>query len=191
MAQHPGPQPLPTPLRAALGVIASIADAIKDGRGVPDRVLELPVLAVSTALQLSLRAQQHYTALTVRGDELLTMLRGGASDDPPAWAQFDDQFDDEPPAAQAPAPAAPAQSPAPAGAKTTPAKAPAKAPAAKKAAAKRTPAKTTAAKKTANKTTANKTTAKRPAAKKAMPRRGKSVPTPRTGNPSAFDLIGD
>ena len=56
----------------------------------PTRSLELPVLAVSTALQLSLRAQQHYAALTVRGDELLTPLRGGAPDEPPEWARFDD-----------------------------------------------------------------------------------------------------
>ena len=57
----------------------------------PDQVLELPVLAVSTALQFSLRAQQQYAALTVRGDELLAELRGGPSDDPPPWAQFDDR----------------------------------------------------------------------------------------------------
>ena len=78
MAQSDGPPPLPAPFRAALGVVASLADALRDGRGLPDRVLELPVLAVSTALQLSLRAQQQYAALTVRGDELLTQLRGGA-----------------------------------------------------------------------------------------------------------------
>ncbi|MBV9595151.1 MAG: hypothetical protein JO147_15305 [Actinobacteria bacterium] len=79
---------LPTPLRAALGLVATV---IQDGRGLPEKALELPVLAVSTALQVSLRAQQRYAALTVRGDELLTQLRGGAPDEPPAWATFDDE----------------------------------------------------------------------------------------------------
>jgi hypothetical protein len=85
-----------------LGVVATVAAAVREGstrpQGLTDRVLELPVLAVSTALQYSLRAQQRYTALTVRGDELLTQLRGGASDDPPPWATFED--DVAPPAAQ-------------------------------------------------------------------------------------------
>ena len=93
---------LPAPLRAALGLAATVADtvteAVKDGRGLPpgftDKVLELPVLAVSTALQLSLRAQQQYPALTVRGDEVLSQLRG-VSDEAPEWATFDD----DPPAA--------------------------------------------------------------------------------------------
>jgi hypothetical protein len=129
---------LPTPLRAALGLAASVADtvteAIKDGRGLPpgftDKVLELPVLAVSTALQLSLRAQQQYLALTVRGDEVLSQLRG-VSDDAPEWATFDD----DPPSASDAAPETPAPP------KAAPRKAPAKKAAAKRAPAKKAPAK--------------------------------------------------
>ena len=79
---------LPAPIRAALGLVATI---VHDGRSLPGKAVELPVLAVSTALQLSLRAQQRYAALTVRGDEFLTELRGGAPDDPPAWATFDEE----------------------------------------------------------------------------------------------------
>jgi hypothetical protein len=77
---------LPGPLRAALGVIATVVD---DPRKLPERALELPVLAVSTALQMSLRAQQRYAALTVKGDEFLGQLRG-LPDEPPEWARFDD-----------------------------------------------------------------------------------------------------
>jgi len=47
--------PLPTPVRAALGLAAI---TVEQARTLPDRVLELPVLAVSTALQFSVRAQQ-------------------------------------------------------------------------------------------------------------------------------------
>ena len=48
---------LPSPFRATVGLIATIAD---EARNFPDRAIEVPMLAVSTALQLSLRAQQRY-----------------------------------------------------------------------------------------------------------------------------------
>ena len=75
---------LPGPLRAAIGLAATASD---EARKLPERALELPMLAVSSALQMSLRAQQRYARLTARGDEV---LRGQPSDDPPAWATFDD-----------------------------------------------------------------------------------------------------
>src|SRR3954464_12133438 len=72
---------LPTPLRAALGVVATVLDNAKD---FPDKAIELPMLAVSTALQMSLRAQQRYAALAGKGDN----PRAGrpTPDEPPAWA---------------------------------------------------------------------------------------------------------
>lgn len=76
---------LPGPLRAAVGLVASAADEAKH---FPDRAIELPMLAVSTALQVSLRAQQRYARLAARGDEALSRRRSG--DDPPPWATFDD-----------------------------------------------------------------------------------------------------
>src|SRR6266540_4649254 len=78
---------IPTPLRAALGLMAN---AIEGARTLPDRAVELPVLAVSTALQFSLRAQQRYTELTLRGDQLLGRLHG-PPEEPPSWATFDDE----------------------------------------------------------------------------------------------------
>ena len=76
---------LPGPVRAAVGLVTVVAD---EARTLPDRAIELPVLAVSTVLQLSLRAQQRYAQLAARGDDI---LNGRAtSDEPPPWATFDD-----------------------------------------------------------------------------------------------------
>jgi hypothetical protein len=76
---------LPTPFRAALGLAAQ---AVEEARHLPDRAIELPMLAVSTALQLSLRAQQRYAMLAARGDELLNPR--STTDEPPPWATFDE-----------------------------------------------------------------------------------------------------
>jgi hypothetical protein len=150
---------IPTPLRAALGLMAN---AIEGARTLPDKAVELPVMAVSTALQFSLRAQQRYAELTLRGDELLSRLHG-LPEEPPDWATFDD----EPVGAN---PAAPSAQPAP------PPTSPAKQPRARKAA----PAKKAAAKKTA---AAKAKTTKRTGAK--------TVRAKRSAEPSAFDAVGD
>lgn len=75
---------LPTPVRAALGLAAT---ALDEARHLPDKAIELPMLAVSTALQISLRAQQRYAAFAARGDALLAGR--GTTDDAPPWATFD------------------------------------------------------------------------------------------------------
>ena len=98
---------LPGPVRATVGLIASAADEAKH---LPDRAVELPMLAVSTVLQMSLRAQQRYAQLAARGDEILNHRR--TSDEPPSWATFDDPVAvasgapeaAEPPVAARPAP---------------------------------------------------------------------------------------
>jgi len=79
--------PLPTPVRAALGLAAI---TVEQARTLPDRVLELPVLAVSTALQFSVRAQQRYAEWALRGDEMLSRLHE-PPDEPPSWATFDEE----------------------------------------------------------------------------------------------------
>ncbi len=76
---------LPMPLRAAIGLAATV---VEEARHFPDRAIELPMLAVSTALQMSLRAQQRYANLAARGDEVLS--RRPLSDEPPPWATFDE-----------------------------------------------------------------------------------------------------
>jgi len=85
--------PIPPPLRAAAGLAALTIDAV---RKVPQQLVGLPVLAVSTALQASLKAQQTYAGLIARGDEVLGQLR--RREDAP-WARFDD---DEPAGARPP-----------------------------------------------------------------------------------------
>lgn len=82
---------LPGPLRAAVGLAATAA---AEAKHLPDRAIELPMIAVSTALQMSLRLQQRYAKLADRGD---AVLRGRkVSDDPPPWATFDDTIGDFP-----------------------------------------------------------------------------------------------
>jgi hypothetical protein len=76
---------LPGPVRAVVGLLATAADEAKH---LPDRAVELPMLAVSSALQMSLRAQQRYARLAARGDDVIN--RRPVSDEPPAWATFDD-----------------------------------------------------------------------------------------------------
>jgi hypothetical protein len=85
--------PIPPPLRAAAGLAALTIDT---ARKVPQQLVGLPVLAVSTALQASLKAQQAYAGLVARGDEVLAQLRRPG--DAP-WARFDDE---EPAAARPP-----------------------------------------------------------------------------------------
>jgi hypothetical protein len=80
---------LPMPLRAAVGLVAS---AVDEARHLPDRAIELPMLAISTALQVSLQAQQRYANLAAKGDEILS--RRTVTDEPPEWATFDDTPDD-------------------------------------------------------------------------------------------------
>ena len=68
--------------------------AVSTARELPRKLVELPVLAASTALQISLRAQQQYAELTARGDEILGQLRGTRR--AAAWATFDESPAAEP-----------------------------------------------------------------------------------------------
>ena len=77
---------VPTPIRIALGLAAT---AVDEARKLPERMPELPMTAISTAMQASMRVQQRLAELTVRGDEVLSRLRG-SSEEPPSWATFDD-----------------------------------------------------------------------------------------------------
>ncbi|SDJ01012.1 hypothetical protein SAMN05444157_1262 [Frankineae bacterium MT45] len=78
---------LPRPLRATVGLVFTCVDAVRSS---PEKAVEIPMLAVSSALQFSLRAQQRYAEFTVRGDEILGRLRP-VPEEPPAWATFDEE----------------------------------------------------------------------------------------------------
>jgi hypothetical protein len=77
--------PLPLPVRVAAGLVAT---AVEQARDLPRLALELPVTAVSQALQASMRVQQKVTELAIKGDRVLGM--GPPIEDEPAWATFDD-----------------------------------------------------------------------------------------------------
>jgi hypothetical protein len=81
--------PLPLPVRVAAGLVVT---AVEQARDLPRLALELPVAAVSQALQASMRVQQKVTELAIKGDRVLGA--GPPIEDEPAWATFDD---DRPP----------------------------------------------------------------------------------------------
>lgn len=81
---------IPAPLRAAAGLAAITID---EARRLPSRLIGLPVSAASTALQASLKVQQQYADLIVRGDELLSGLKP-EPEEAPSWATFDDETAD-------------------------------------------------------------------------------------------------
>ncbi|HEY2273578.1 MAG TPA: hypothetical protein VGH30_12430 [Jatrophihabitantaceae bacterium] len=81
--------PLPSAVRAALGLVVTVLDEAKT---LPDKAIELPMVAISKALQFSLRAQRSYAALAARGDEVLAARN--ITDAPPEWATFDAPVED-------------------------------------------------------------------------------------------------
>jgi hypothetical protein len=78
--------PLPLPVRVAVGLAAV---AVEQARELPRLALELPVTAVSQALQASMRVQQKITELALKGDRV---LGGPPVEEAPAWATFDDDL---------------------------------------------------------------------------------------------------
>lgn len=81
---------IPTPIRAVLGLAATAVDeARKLPETLPQAVTSVPLMAVSTAMQASMKVQQHLAMLAARGDEVLSQLRGSSAE-PPSWATFDD-----------------------------------------------------------------------------------------------------
>ncbi len=78
--------PLPLPVRIAAGLVAT---AVEQARDLPRLVVELPVTAVSQALQASMRVQQKVTELAIMGDRALGTLR--PVEERPSWAVFDDE----------------------------------------------------------------------------------------------------
>lgn len=76
---------LPLPVRLAAGLVAI---AVEQVRELPRTVIELPVTAVSQALQASMRVQQRITELAIKGDRALGALR--PVEEKPSWATFDE-----------------------------------------------------------------------------------------------------
>ncbi len=90
---------IPGVVRAYIGLVET---AVAKGREFASHPAESAVQAAGTALQLSMQAQQRYTELTIRGDEVINRLRG-EPDDAPDWATFDEPPPTGPTARPAPA----------------------------------------------------------------------------------------
>jgi hypothetical protein len=84
-------KPLPLPVRLAAGLVAT---AVEQARELPRLAIQLPVTAVSQALQASMRVQQTITELAIKGDRALGALR--PIEEKPSWATFDEDLDDGP-----------------------------------------------------------------------------------------------
>jgi hypothetical protein len=72
------PKPVPTPVAAALGLVPTVMDG---ARRLPGRAVQLPVRAVSSALTALDVWKREYEELALRGERLVTRLRGGAFDE--------------------------------------------------------------------------------------------------------------
>lgn len=92
-------KPLPLPLRLAAGIAVS---AFETARELPTKLVELPVTVASQAMQASMRLQQQVTALAIKGDEVLAVLR--PVEETPDWARFDEDLADDLPTTSADAP---------------------------------------------------------------------------------------
>jgi hypothetical protein len=81
---------IPTPIRAALGLAATALDeARRLPETLPQAATTVPMTVITTAMQTSLKVQQRIAELAVRGDAVISQLRG-TSPEPPTWATFDD-----------------------------------------------------------------------------------------------------
>src|SRR4051812_16888117 len=85
---------IPEVVRAAAGLAATVLD---EARKLPATLPGLPVRVIGFAMQKAMWAQQQYSGLVARGDEVFTGLRG---EDEPGLATFDEDLpDDDAPAA--------------------------------------------------------------------------------------------
>ncbi|HEY2203154.1 MAG TPA: lipid droplet-associated protein [Pseudonocardia sp.] len=90
--KNAGMKPLPMPLRLAAGLVAT---ALEEAQELPRKLTELPMTAVSQALQASMRVQQRVTELAIKGDRALGALR--PVPETPTWARFDEDEELGPP----------------------------------------------------------------------------------------------
>ena len=72
------PQSVPTPLAAALGLVPTVLGGV---RRLPGKAVQLPVLAVGSALTRMDAARREYLELADRGERLVAKLRGTSFDE--------------------------------------------------------------------------------------------------------------
>lgn len=71
------PRPVPTPVAAALGLVPAVLGGV---RRLPGKAVQLPVLAVSSALTALDGVRREYGDLAERGEQLVARLRGSSVD---------------------------------------------------------------------------------------------------------------
>ena len=72
------PSPVPTPVAAAIGLVPTVLDRV---RRLPGKAVQLPVVAVGSALTALGTARREYQALAERGEQLVARLRGTSVDE--------------------------------------------------------------------------------------------------------------
>jgi hypothetical protein len=85
-----GSRSVPFPLRVAAGLAVTAAE---QARGLPGRVVGLPVTVASRAMQTAMRMQQEVTTLAIKGDDALSTFR--PAQETPPWAMFDEDAPDD------------------------------------------------------------------------------------------------
>ena len=78
------PKNVPMPIAAALGIVPSVVDSAKR---LPSKAVQIPVLAVSSALTALESARREYDDLVVRGEQVVARLRGQSLDHLEDWAE--------------------------------------------------------------------------------------------------------
>ena len=77
--------PVPKPVSAALGLVPAVLSGV---RSLPGKAVQLPVIAVSSALSGIDLAKREYDDLSQRGERLVARLRGASFD------ELEDRFED-------------------------------------------------------------------------------------------------
>jgi hypothetical protein len=72
------PSPVPTPIAAALGLVPAVFSGV---RALPGKVVQIPILAVSSALSSLDATRRGYDDLAERGERLVARLRGTSFDE--------------------------------------------------------------------------------------------------------------
>ena len=77
--------PVPTPVAAAIGLFSAYVETV---RSLPGRAVQLPVIAVSSAITAVGAARKEYDELAERGERVIAKLRGQSLD------ELEDRFED-------------------------------------------------------------------------------------------------
>jgi len=81
------PISFPFPVRVSVGLVVA---GVEQLRKLPGDLPTLGVTAAGQAMRLSMRVQQEFADLAIRGDEVLSLI-GGQPAEHPAWATFDEE----------------------------------------------------------------------------------------------------